>query len=254
LPPRASWLAVTRSVVVTGGSRGLGLGIARRLAAEGYQAIAIARQMNDGLAAAIAEADASRRASLHFVPFDFGDVHEIPALVTAIRRDFGPIYGLVNNAAIGLDGALSIMHNSQIELMVRVNTLAPIVLTKYVVRQMMSDGGGRIVNVSSIASATGYSGLSVYAATKASMIGFTRSLAREVGRLGVNVNAVAPGFMETGMTQSMESERREQLARRSALRRFPAVDDVADAVEFLLGDKAKSITGTVLTVDAGATA
>jgi 3-oxoacyl-[acyl-carrier protein] reductase len=128
------------------------------------------------------------------------------------------------------------------------------VLTKYIVRHMMADGGGRIVNVSSIVSSTGYSGLSVYAATKASMIGFTRSLAREVGRMNVNVNAVAPGFMDTDMTQGLEGERREQVARRSALRRLAAVDDVADAVEFLLGARSSSITGTVLTVDAGTTA
>src|SRR5439155_19352214 len=127
-------------------------------------------------------------------------------------------------------------------------------LTKYVVRHMMADGDGRVVNVSSIIGFTGYSGLSVYAATKASMIGFTRSLAREVGRLGINVNAIAPGFMDTDMTQRLEGERREQVARRSALRRLPDVEDVVDAVEFLLGDKAKSITGTVLTVDAGTTA
>ena len=118
----------------------------------------------------------------------------------------------------------------------------------------MSDGGGRIVNVASIIAFTGYSGLSVYAATKSSMIGFTRSLAREVGRLGINANAVAPGFMDTVMTQSMDEEQREKIMRRSALRRFPATEDVADAVEFLLGDRSKSITGTVLTVDAGTTA
>ena len=146
------------------------------------------------------------------------------------------------------------MPNSQIENLIRLNTLSPIVLTKYVVRRMMSDGGGRIVNVASIIAFTGYSGLSVYAATKSSMVGFTRSLAREVGRLGINVNAVAPGFMDTEMTQGMDEERRQQIARRSALRRFPAIEDVADAVEFLLGDKSKSITGTVLTVDAGTTA
>ena len=146
------------------------------------------------------------------------------------------------------------MHTTQIERLIRVNTLSPIVLTKYVVRHMMADGGGRVVNVASIVGFTGYSGLSVYSATKASLIGFTRSLAREVGRLGVNVNAVAPGFLDTEMTQGMDGERREQVARRSALRRFPEVDDVADAVEFLLGSKAKSITGTVLTVDAGNTA
>jgi len=86
------------------------------------------------------------------------------------------------------------------------------------------------------------------------MLGFTRSLAREVGRMGVNVNSVAPGFLDTDMTQGLDDEQREQIARRSALRRLPDIDDVADAVEFLLGDRAKSITGTVLTVDAGSTA
>ena len=154
----------------------------------------------------------------------------------------------------GTDGVLATMHNAKIETLVRVNTLSPIVLTKYVVRQMMADGGGRIVNVSSIIGFTGYSGLSVYAATKASMLGFTRSLAREVGRLGVNVNAVAPGFLDTEMTQELDETRREQIARRSALRRLPAVEDVAEAVEFLLGDRSAGITGTVLTVDAGSTA
>jgi 3-oxoacyl-[acyl-carrier protein] reductase len=155
---------------------------------------------------------------------------------------------------MGAEGVLATMHNSTIEQLVRVNTVSPIVLTKYVVRSMMSEGGGRIVNVASIIGFTGYSGLSVYGATKASMLGFTRSLAREVGRLGVNVNAVAPGFMDTDMTQGLEGEEREKVARRSALRRLPEVDDVASAVEFLLGDGAKSITGTVITVDAGSTA
>ena len=246
-----------RKVIVTGGSRGLGLVIVRRLICEGYCAIAVARQMNDELASAIEQVGQSRhhrKGAIHFVPFDLGEVDEIPNFVKTLRKDYGPIYGLVNNAALGSDGALAIMHNSQIERLIRINTLSPIVLTKYVVRHMMADGGGRIVNVASIVGFTGYSGLSVYSATKASLIGFTRSLAREVGRLGVNVNAVAPGFLDTEMTQGMDGERREQVARRSALHRFPEVDDVADAVEFLLGSKARSITGTVLTVDAGSTA
>jgi 3-oxoacyl-[acyl-carrier protein] reductase len=210
--------------------------------------------MNDQLASTMEQADQEGPGALSFVQFDLGEVQDIPRLVKKLRKDFGPIYGLVNNAALGLDGALALMHNSQIERVIRVNTLSPIVLTKYVVRHMMADGGGRVVNVASILGFTGYSGLSVYGATKASMIGFTRSLAREVGRMGINVNAIAPGFMDTDMTQSLEGERREQVARRSALRRFPAVEDVADAVEFLLGAKSKSITGTVLTVDAGTTA
>jgi 3-oxoacyl-[acyl-carrier protein] reductase len=146
------------------------------------------------------------------------------------------------------------MHNAKIEQLVRLNTLSPIVLTKYVVRSMMSEGIGRIVNVASIIGYTGYSGLSAYAATKASMIGFTRSLAREVGRLGINVNAVAPGFLDTDMTHGLAGEQRQRVLRRSSLRRLADVDDVANAVEFLLGDGGRSISGTVLTVDAGATA
>jgi 3-oxoacyl-[acyl-carrier protein] reductase len=191
---------------------------------------------------------------LHFVSFDLGKIDEIPDLVRRLRKEFGPLFGLVNNAALGLDGALAMMHNTQIEQLVRLNTLSPIVLTKYVVRSMMSEGAGRIVNVASIIGFTGYSGLAVYAATKASMLGFTRSLAREVGRLGINVNAVAPGFMDTEMTHGLADDQRKQVMRRSALRRLADVGDVANAVEYLLSDKARSISGTVLTVDAGATA
>jgi len=243
-----------RNVIVTGGSRGLGLGIARKLAASGYAAIAIARRKTEQVSAAIEETKRGKAGALHFVPFDLAAIDEIPALVRSLRKQFGPIYALVNNAALGTDGVLATMHNSKIEALVRTNTVSPIVLTKYVVRTMMAEGGGRIVNVSSIIGFTGYSGLSVYGATKASMLGFTRSLAREVGRLGVNVNAIAPGFMETEMTQGLEGEQRLKVARRSALRRLVEVDDVANAVEFLLGEGGKSITGTVLTVDAGSTA
>ncbi|HEV8439250.1 MAG TPA: SDR family oxidoreductase [Methylomirabilota bacterium] len=243
-----------RNVVVTGGSRGLGLGIARRLTATGYRVIAIARKESPQLTSAMEEAPRDTPGSLRFVPFDLTEIEDIPALVKTLRQDFGPIYGLVNNAAVGFDGVLALMHTSQIEQLVRLNTLSPIVLTKYVVRSMMADGSGRIVNVASIIGFTGYSGLSVYGATKAAMIGFTRSLAREVGRMGVNVNSVAPGFVDTEMTQGLGDEHRQQIVRRSALRRLPDIDDVAHAVEFLLGDKAKNITGTVLTVDAGNTA
>ncbi|HEY1544651.1 MAG TPA: SDR family NAD(P)-dependent oxidoreductase [Xanthobacteraceae bacterium] len=242
------------NVIVTGGSRGLGLGIARKLAASGYAAIAIARRKTEPVSAAIEEAKRGKAGAVHFVPFDLAAIDEIPDLVRRLRKDFGPIYGLVNNAALGTDGVLATMHNSKIEALIRVNTVSPIVLTKYVVRSMMAEGGGRVVNVSSIIGFTGYSGLSVYGATKASMLGFTRSLAREVGRLGVNVNAVAPGFMDTEMTQGLEGEQRQKVARRSALRRLAEVDDVANAVAFLLGEGGKSITGTVLTVDAGSTA
>jgi 3-oxoacyl-[acyl-carrier protein] reductase len=119
---------------------------------------------------------------------------------------------------------------------------------------MMADGEGRIVNVGSIIGFTGYSGLSVYGATKSAMLGFTRSFAREVGRVGVTVNAIAPGFMTTEMTSALGDGEREQIARRAALKRLATPEDVAGVVDFLMGPTGKNITGTVLTVDAGATA
>ena len=119
---------------------------------------------------------------------------------------------------------------------------------------MMSEGEGRIVNMSSIIASTGYSALSVYAATKASMVGFTKSLARELGRAGITVNAVAPGFVETDMTDGLDAEKKAKIARRSSLQRLAEADDVANAVDFLMGEGGRNITGTVLTVDAGNTA
>jgi 3-oxoacyl-[acyl-carrier protein] reductase len=245
---------MVRNVIVTGGSRGIGLSIARRLAAEGFHVLAVARRENNQLKAAIEAAEGRRPAAIQFVAFDLAEVHRIPDLVKKLRVQFGPVYGLVNNAAVGHNGVLASMHNTQIEQLIRVNIMSPIVLTKHVVRHMMADRSGRIVNISSINAFTGYSGLSVYGATKAALIGFTRSLAREVGQLEVTVNAVAPGFLQTDMTKSLEGEQREQIARRSALRRLADVEDVANAVAYLMSDRAKNITGTVLTVDAGSTA
>jgi 3-oxoacyl-[acyl-carrier protein] reductase len=239
-----------RNVIVTGGSRGLGRGTAIKLRDVGYRVIAVARKPSD-------EIDAATGA-LHFWPGDLADIDAIPALVKNIRAEFGTIYGLVNNAGIGTSGVLANMRLADIERTVRLNTLSPIVLTKHVVRAMMADGGktggGRIVNISSIVSATGFSGLAVYGATKASLVGFTKSLAREVGPLRITVNAIAPGFVDTAMTDGLEGAQREQIVRRSPLHRLAEIEDVANAVAFLMSDAARNITGTVMTVDAGSTA
>lgn len=243
-----------RNVIVTGGSRGLGLGIAQRLVSEGYRVIAIARSQNEEMLQAQAKAEIANPDSFVFIPFDLAEIDKIPFIVAQIRKEYGSIYGLVNNAGISFEGMLAMMPASQIEQLVRVNVLSPIMLTKHVVRGMMSDGGGRIVNVSSVIALTGHSGLSVYGATKSSLLGFSRSLAREVGPAGINVNSVAPGFVDTDLTKKLGAEDREKVVRRSALRRLTEVEDVANAVEFLLSDGAKNITGTVITVDAGSTA
>jgi 3-oxoacyl-[acyl-carrier protein] reductase len=239
------------SVIVTGGSRGLGLGMVRVLSSAGYNVVAVSRQESPELAEAVKDSGTGR---VHFRSFDLFDTAGIAAFVKSLRREFGSFHGLVNNAGIGTGGLLASMPDAQIERLVRLNTLTPVILTKYVVRSMMADGGGRIVNVSSIVSFTGFSGLSVYSATKSSLVGFTRSLAREVGKVGITVNAVAPGFVDTEMTEVLQPEQRAKILRRSALGRLVAVEDIANAVEFLLSDKAKNITGTVVTVDAGSTA
>jgi short-subunit dehydrogenase len=130
-----------RTVLVTGASRGLGLGITRALAASGFGVVALARQKTKQVTDAIAETKQAKHGAVHFVPFDLDKIDEIPELVKELRKDFGPLFGLVNNAAVGHDGAQAMMHNSRIDELIRLNTLSPIILTKYVVRSMMSQGG-----------------------------------------------------------------------------------------------------------------
>jgi 3-oxoacyl-[acyl-carrier protein] reductase len=243
-----------QNVIVTGGSRGLGLAMARTLAAAGYRIIALARGSSEELTAASRSAADSGHGAIEFRACDLSDLGGIAPMVKALRADFGPLYGLVNNAGLGTSGILSSMRDQDIQRLIQLNTVSPILLSKYVVRSMMAQRAGRIINIASIVASTGYSGLSVYSATKASLIGFTRSLAREVGQLGITVNAIAPGFIATEMTHELDESQRQQIARRSALKRMAEPIDVARSVEFLLGDAGRNVTGATLTVDAGNTA
>jgi 3-oxoacyl-[acyl-carrier protein] reductase len=242
-----------RNVLVTGGSRGLGMAISRKLARTGLSVIAVARAPNEAFEECAAELNAEGIGALQFRRFDLNDVDGIPAFAAALSEEFGLLYGLVNNAAIGTSGILATMHDSRIEALVRLNVVSPITLTKYAVRSMMVGGCGRIVNISSIVGSTGYSGLSAYSASKAALIGFTRSLARELGPLGITVNNVSPGFLDTDMTRGLGASHVDQIVRRSALRRLPDLEDVAGAVEYLFSDNARSVTGIAMTVDAGNT-
>src|SRR5215467_511766 len=142
-----------RNVIVTGASRGLGLAIAGALAAGGYQVIAVARSQGEALRTLAASATPG---PVQFRACDLAELAAIPALVSAVRKDFGPLYGLVNNAGLGTAGVLAMMRDEQIETLIRLNTLSPIVLTRHVVRSMMSERAGRIVNMSSIVATTGY--------------------------------------------------------------------------------------------------
>jgi 3-oxoacyl-[acyl-carrier protein] reductase len=242
-----------RNVIVTGGSRGLGLAMAKELAAGGYRVIAIARTRSTELSAA-AESLQGSTGAIEFMACDLSELGQIGNLIRNIRKEFGPLYGLVNNAGLGTSGMLSNMLDKDVQRLIQLNTVSPILLSKYAVRSMMLQREGRIINIASVVAATGYSGLSVYSATKASLIGFTRSLAREVGQFGITVNALSPGFVETEMTHELTEAQREQIARRSALKRMPEPIDVARSAAYLLGESGRNITGTVITIDAGNTA
>jgi 3-oxoacyl-[acyl-carrier protein] reductase len=242
-----------RNVIVTGGTRGLGLAITQTLAGAGYRVIAIARSLSAELSAGM-EAAKTGNGAIAFRACDLADLSSIAPLVRSIKEEFGAPYGLINNAGLGTAGLLSNMRDQDVQRLIQLNTLAPIMMSKYVLRAMMVQGEGRIINMASIVAATGYSGLSVYSATKASLVGFTRSLAREVGQLGITVNALSPGFVSTEMTHDLTEAQRGQIARRSALHRMPEPIDIARTVEFLLGEGGRNITGTVFTVDAGNTA
>ena len=232
----------TQLVVVTGTSSGLGAEIARELTACGYRVVGISRRDVD---------PATIGGEYSHIQFDFADAAGIRALTETLIETHGWPYGLVNSAAVGTDGVLPTLHNSQIESTIAVNLTAPIILTKYLSRGMIDARAGRIVNISSIVASTGYRGLAVYAATKAGLEGFTRSLARDLGRRGITVNSVAPGFMETEMTAKMSDKALATITRRSPLGRLPLASSVAAMVTHLMGPAGADITGTVVTIDAG---
>ena len=240
-----------RLVLVTGGTRGLGLAITRRLIAEGYHVVAASRRGSPELTAL---QGAHAPGTVDYEPVDLARHDRLHGFVREVTQKYGPLYGLVNNAAVGYNGVLATMHESQISELMAINLTGTIILTKYALRSMLLQRSGRVINVASIIAFTGFNGLSVYAATKAGLMGFTRSLAREVGKAGITVNAIAPGYMETDMTASIAAEDLERIRRRSPLHRLPHPEDVAGAVAYLVGPDGASVTGTTVTVDAGSTA
>lgn len=233
-----------KTIIVTGAARGLGLAISERLSRDGFKVVGTGRRPSD---------EFSKIENAVFIPFDLNNVDEIAGLVRDINKEHGPIYGLVNNAGIGNDGVLATMHAKDIAMVLTVNLTAAITMTKYVSRTMLGRKEGRIVNVSSIIASTGFSGLSVYGASKAGLEGFTRSLSREIGKLGLCVNCVAPGYMETDMTAGLGGAKLESVRRRAPLG-LPRVEDAAGAVAYLMSPDGVNVTGTVITVDGGATA
>lgn len=238
-----------KNILITGATRGLGLAIVKRLLSEDYHVIALGRSLTPELEHIIGEYPLR----VTYREFDLSNIDHIPEFVSGITKEFGALYGLVNNAGIGLDGFLATQHTSEISRVLLVNLEASILLTKYACRSMLPRSEGRIINISSIIASTGFSGLAVYAASKAGLEGFTRSLSRELGRAKITVNCVAPGYMETDMTAGLEGKKLKSIKRRAPLG-LPKTHDVAGAIAFLLSDESARTTGSVITIDGGSTA
>ncbi len=238
-----------RVSIVTGASQGIGEAIARDLAGEGATVVLADVQMDKLEALARAIADAGGKAEARHV--DVADTTAVERAVAAVAAAHGRIDHLVNNAGITRDGLLMRMKEEDWDAVLRVNLKGTFNFSKAVIRTMIAAKYGRIVNIASVAGLMGNAGQANYAASKAGVIAFARSLAREVGARGITVNAVAPGFIATAMTDVLPEEVKKAYLEIIPLKKFGLPKDVASAVKFLLSDDASYITGQVVSVNGG---
>ncbi|UTH72691.1 3-oxoacyl-ACP reductase FabG [Chromobacterium sp. IIBBL 290-4] len=233
--------------LVTGASRGIGAAIADALAAEG--AIVIGTATSESGAAAIGERLSAKGGFGRVL--NVTEEGAVEALVESVEKEFGAIAVLVNNAGITRDGLLMRMKDDDWDAIMDTNLKSVFKASKAVLRGMMKARSGRIVNIASVVGAMGNAGQANYAAAKAGIMGFTKSMAREVGSRNITVNCVAPGFIDTDMTRALPEAQREALVGQIALGRLGDVKDIADAVVFLASDRAAYITGQTLHVNGG---
>jgi 3-oxoacyl-[acyl-carrier protein] reductase len=241
-----------RVVVVTGGTRGIGRAIAFRLAAEGAN-LAISFRSNDDAAGETAEEVRGAGVECELFKGDVSSPGDVEELFEGVSDAFGRVDILVNNAGITRDNLLMRMREEEFDEVLRTNLKGTYLCTRAVLRSMIRARWGRIVNVSSVVGLVGNAGQANYAASKAGIIGFTKSVAREVAQRGITANAVAQGYVETELTGSLPEKVKDQIRDQVPMGRFGEPEEVAEVVAFLVGEEAGYVTGQTISVDGGMT-
>jgi 3-oxoacyl-[acyl-carrier protein] reductase len=241
-----------RVALVTGGGRGIGRALAVRLAEEGAN-LAISYRSNDAAAGEVAEKVRGAGVEIELFKGDVSSPEDVEALFNGVSDTFGRVDILVNNAGITRDNLMMRMKEEEFDDVLRTNLKGTYLCTRAALRPMVRARWGRIVNVSSVVGLVGNAGQANYAASKAGIIGFTKSVAREVAQRGITVNAVAPGYVETELTGSLPEKVKEQIREQVPAGRFGEPEEVAEVIAFLVGEEAGYVTGQTIAVDGGMT-
>jgi 3-oxoacyl-[acyl-carrier protein] reductase len=244
-----------KHVIVTGASQGLGLAFANTLLDAGYAVSICSRSRSAAIDALLAN-----YSHVMWESVDVSDADAVDAFVQHAVAHFAnmdadiQLWGLINNAGVATEGILATFPHVESDRMIDVNLNGSLYMARAFLRQLYrSPHGGRIINISSIIGSRGYTGLAAYSASKAGLEGLTRALARENGRREITVNAIAPGYLETEMSSSLNEKKREQIVRRTPLQRLGTTADITPMALFLLSDEAAFITGQTITIDGGIT-